>query len=197
MSFLRIIPIRPTARTRMAAALVVSLTGLLTFATSPALAVESVPQWTVTAVSAPTNFKPGSVGEDLYRVTIQNTGGANSNGEPVTITDELPDGLTLASSGVSARDVLAQYKGEGEGSSKFKCQFLTCTYTGTVVPDDTLILTIPVNVAASPPPSCEVAAEATSCVTNVARVSGGGAPDASLSTHTTIAEAPASFGICC
>ncbi len=195
LSFLRIIPTRPTARAGIAATLMVSLAGLLTFAASPALAVESVPQWTVTAVSAATNFKPGSLGEDLYRVTVQNTGGANSNGEPVTITDELPDGLTLASSGISARDVLAFYKGEGEGSSKFKCQFLACTYTGTVVPDDTLILTIPVNVAMSPPPSCEVAVEATSCVTNVARVSGGGAPDASLSIRTTIAEAPASFGI--
>ena len=195
LSFVKNLPIRLTARPGLAA-VVAAVAGLLACFAPPALAAsEGSPQWTVTAVSAPTNFKPGSVGEDLYRVAITNTGGADSNGEPVSITDELPEGLTLAATGASGRDVLTFYKGEGSGSAKFKCVYLTCTYTGTVVPDDTLILKFPVDVSASPSPSCEVPAEATSCVTNVVRVSGGGALDASMSTPTTISDAPAGFGI--
>ena len=60
----------------------------------------------------------------------------------------------------------------------------SCTYTGTVVPDDTLILTVPVDVEAGE-----------SSATNVVRVSGGGAPDASVSTETAISRAPAGFGV--
>ena len=42
-----------------------------------ALAAETGPQWTVTGVSAPTNFTPGNAsGEDAYRVQVTNTGGA-------------------------------------------------------------------------------------------------------------------------
>ena len=56
-----------------------------------ALAVTGPPQWTVTAVSTPTNLVPGDEkGNQSYDVTITNTGGAPSNGEPVTITDTLP-----------------------------------------------------------------------------------------------------------
>ena len=72
----------------------------------------------------------------------------------------------------------------------------TCTYTGVVPPDETLTFVFPVNVAASPPASCAaVPAGAVSCVTNVVRVSGGGAADASMATETTISNAEAGFGI--
>ena len=63
---------------------------------------------------------------------------------------------------------------------------VSCTYDGVVVPGDTLILTFPVKVTA---------AEGTS-VTNVVRVSGGGAPAPGvMETQTAISPAPASFGI--
>ena len=114
-----------------------------------ALAAEGGPQWTVTGVSAPTNFRPGSVGEADYRITVTNTGGSSSDGEPVTITDELPEGLALDPAGASGEDLYALYHSEGSGASKFKCVLSTCTYTGTVVPEDTLILTVPVDVASA------------------------------------------------
>ena len=116
------------------------------FVLPPALAAEGGPQWAVTAVSAPTNFRPGSVGEADYRITVTNTGGSSSDGEPVTISDELPEGLALDPAGASGEDLYALYHSEGSGASKFKCVLWTCTYTGTVVPEDTLILTVPVDV---------------------------------------------------
>ncbi len=156
---------------------VVSL-ALLAFAAVPALAQAEGPQWTVTSVSVPTIFKAGSEGEDYYRVAVTNTGGASSDGEPVTVTEELPEGLKPAAAGASGEDRLT---GKSAG---FSCGLSSCTYTGTVVPDDQLILKFPVDVSAS------------ASVTNVVRVTGGGAVDASMSTPTTISETQAaSFGI--
>jgi uncharacterized repeat protein (TIGR01451 family) len=155
------------------------------FAASSAEAV--TPQWTVTSVSMPTNFAPGDhAGADHYQVTLTNTGAASSSGT-VAITDELPEGLTLASGGASGEDRLSQ--------AKVACGGLICTYSGAIVPGDAIVLSVPVDVSASPSPSCEVPEEATSCVDNVVRVSGGGAPDTSISTPTVISASPAVFGI--
>jgi hypothetical protein len=168
--------------------------GLLAFAAVPALAIAPGPQWTVSSVSRPTNFAPGDKsGEDSYEVTLTNTGGSPTDGSPITITDELPEGISLGPAGAFGEDELAAKQG-GKGA-KLSCLFGTCTYTGVVVPDDTLIVTVPVDVSASPLHSCEVPATATSCVTNVVRVSGGGAPDAAMETPTTISSTPASFGV--
>jgi uncharacterized repeat protein (TIGR01451 family) len=172
------------------------------FGPAAALAAEAGPQWTVTSVSHPTNFKPG--GEGVYVVTITNTGGAATDGSTITITDELPEGLSLARTGAAGEDELAAHDGLG-GAAKLSCVFSTCTYTGavvpggpatpSVVPDDTLMLRVPVDVSGDPPASCPAAAPAVSCVTNVVRVAGGGAPDASLQTPTVISDSPAGFGI--
>jgi hypothetical protein len=158
--------------------------GLLAFAPAPAPASTGSPQWTVTSVSRPTNFKPGSGGaEDAYLVTVTNTGGAASDGSPIMITDELPEGLSLAPAGASAEDQLAAEHHQAQAN--FSCLLRTCTYTRVVVPDDVLILTFPV----------QVSADEGATLTNVVRVSGGGAPDAAMSTTTTISQTGASFGI--
>jgi uncharacterized repeat protein (TIGR01451 family) len=160
---------------------------------SPALAITEGPQWTVTAVSAPTNFVPGDEsGKDLYRVIVKNTGSASSAG-PVTVSDVLPEGLTLDRTGVEGF-VLRGKGQEQELKTPLNCEGLTCVYTGSVVPDETLALTVPVDVSNSPPRSCEEP-ETASCVTNVVRVSGGGAPDATMETPTVISREPARFGI--
>ena len=60
---------------------------------APAFGSAQAPQWTVTSVSMPTNFTPGDgSGEDSYRVTVTNTGGAASDGSPISIIDQLPAG---------------------------------------------------------------------------------------------------------
>jgi hypothetical protein len=159
--------------------------GLLALDVGPALASGGGPQWTVSSVSRPTNFAPGDhSGEDAYIVSVTNTGGGSSDGSPVTITDELPQGLSFDPAVASGEDWLAAVKGESS-TVKFKCVFGTCTYTGVVTPGDMLMLRFPIDVAAAEPAS----------VANVVRVSGGGASDASVSTPTAISSTPASFGI--
>jgi hypothetical protein len=171
---------------RGVAAFAAGVAGLLAFAAVPALAVTGGPQWTVTSVSSPTNFKPGDEsGEDSYKVIVTNTGGGASDGSPVVMTDELPQGLSLDPAGASGEDTLARINHPGTGGANFSCALRTCIYTGTVVPDEALTLTFPVDVSA----------EAPSSVTNVIRVSGGGAPGASMSTPTAISSTPAGFGI--
>jgi hypothetical protein len=180
---------------RFVAVAACGVTGFCLLTVAPALAETAGPEWTVTSVSRPTNFKPGDAsGEDSYKVLLTNTGGASTDGTPITITDELPQGLSLAPAGASGEDQLAAAN-RLPPSVGFSCVLRTCTYTGTVVPDQTLSLTFPVEVSKSPPHSCEVPATATSCVRNVVRVAGGGAVDAAMATPTAISETPASFGI--
>jgi hypothetical protein len=157
---------------------------LASFAAQPALALTGKPQWTVTSVSRPTNFAPGDEsGDNAYVVTVTNTGGTSTDGSPVTITDELPQGLELAPVGASGEDELAVY--QKLPSAKLSCVLRTCTYEGVVVPDDTLVLKFPVDVKLT----------GSSLVTNVVRVAGGGALDSAVETPTTISAAPASFGV--
>ncbi len=181
-------------------ATVAIIVGALLFMASPALAAEGGPQWTVTAVSAPTNFAPGDEsGLDMYRVSVTNTGGASSDGTPITITDTLPAGLTLDYTGAEGYELPAEGGRTLGKGAPLACEGLVCTFSGSVIPDETLIVTIPVDVSVDPPSSCEVPAaeigSATSCVTNVVRVSGGGAPDATMETPTVVSSKEAPFGI--
>ena len=142
------------------------------------------PEWTVTAVSAPTNFRAGDEsGDDAYKVTVKNTGGASSSGR-VTVTDVLPEGLTLDRAGIEGF-VLAGRLRRQEFTRPLSCEEFTCVYEGAVVPDETLVVIVPVDVELMAAP----------LVDNVVRVSGGGAPDASMVTPTAIGTEKAGFGI--
>jgi uncharacterized repeat protein (TIGR01451 family) len=180
--------------------LLLPLALLLVPSSAPA-AETTGPRWTVSSVSRPTNFAVAGK-EDNYAVLVTNSGGTRSSG-PVTITDELPAGLALAP-GVSAKDELAESE---SGTFSSACEptsggGVACTYTAVVQPDDTLFLRIPVTVQASPPASCTVPAGAMGCVTNVVRVTGGGAPVAGVMETPTVifageqqAREAAGFGI--
>jgi uncharacterized repeat protein (TIGR01451 family) len=164
---------------------------VLLLAPSPALAeAPVVAQWTISSVSVPTNFNPAArPGEDRYKVLVTNSGGGSSAG-PVTISDVLPEGLSLDSAGATGVNTLAgqstldEHELPGE---HFSCVLSTCVYTGVVIPDQTLELSFPVDIGSE--------AQGLSPLTNVVRVSGGGASSASLAEPTTISEHPASFGI--
>jgi uncharacterized repeat protein (TIGR01451 family) len=181
---------------------IATVSSLLALAAVPALATaEGGAQWTVTSVSRATNFRPGDeTGDDSYLVTVTNTGAAASDGEPVEVTDELPEGLTLDPAGASSERWFAGQEGLSANAG-FSCAARTCTYDGVVPPDETLTFVFPVDVASAkqlkelPEPTCPVPAEAVSCLTNVVRISGAGAPDASVSTPTAISDSPAGFGI--
>jgi uncharacterized repeat protein (TIGR01451 family) len=135
------------------------------------------PQWTVTAFSAPTNMAPAAGSMGVYRVKVQNTGGAPSDGSTITVSDVLPAGLKAGTEPASGVDF--------QSGAAMSCSGSTCTFAGSLALDDTLELTIPV----------EVQAGIASSVTNLVTVSGGGAPEASRETPTTISSTPASFGL--
>jgi uncharacterized repeat protein (TIGR01451 family) len=160
---------------------VVLLSVWLCVVCSPAFAGEpegGVAQWTITAVSAPTNFVPeDSSGEEVYRVLVRNTGSAASSG-PVTVTDTLPAGLALAPAGITGKPQLQVENGAVVG-----CSGLQCTFPESLPVGDGLTLTIPV----------ETGAPGTG--TNVVSVSGGGALPVSKATVTQVSSMPAGFGI--
>ena len=152
---------------------------------SSALAVTGGPQWTVTAVSAPTNLAPGDEsGDQYFNVIVENTGGEPSSGT-VTITDLLPEGVTLDTVGVGGAT-----DGPNPGVRvPLDCKGVVCTYGGVVAPEEMLLIRVPVDVA----PLLAPLAEQT--VTNVVHVSGGGAPDVSRSTSVLLSSTPAGYGI--
>ena len=156
------------------------LLACLVFGVSPAWGAEGegAPQWTISAVSMPTNFPPNDAsGENVYRVLITNSGSAQTSGT-IVITDTLPAGLPLAPAGVKGLESVAH-----EPREALSCTGLVCTYSAPVVPGDSLELEIPVETGAA------------GLEKNVVTVSGGGAPEASQSTLTRISSTPATFGI--
>jgi uncharacterized repeat protein (TIGR01451 family) len=154
-----------------------SLVFTLVAALAPGSALASLeqsPQWMVTSRADPTYLPPG--GSGVYKVEVKNTGGVASDGSQITIGDVLPAGLTANGNAEGS---------EFPGNQEMQCSGLTCTYTGVILPGESLFVTIPVEVAAGAPSS----------VTNVVSVSGGGAPEATRETPTTISSGSAPFGI--
>ena len=149
-------------------------------------AVTGPPQWTVTAVSAPTNLVPGDEsGDQFFNVVVQNTGGEASSGT-VRITDTLPQGVTLAHQAAAEGSALKNTGTErDQPGAPLSCEGLSCTFSEPVVPQEMLLLKIPVNV--------EPTAEQT--VTNVVHVSGGGALDAFVRTPVLVSSREAGYGI--
>ncbi len=149
-----------------------------------ALARSEPPAWMITAVSLPTNLAPGSSyssNHDQYALTLENTGGAPTDGSPVTVTDTLPAGITLDPAGATGND---------DAGNSVVCtssgQSVTCVDpdSAPIAPAQSIQLTIPVDVAPDAPATG----------TNQVLVGGGGAPDASASPQTTISSASAPFG---
>jgi len=166
--------VNPVALRTVAIFLTIGVAVPVFTATATAGFVQS-PQWTVTAISGPTNLAPESSGS--YTAEVKNTGGAASvAGETIRVSDILPAGLTAASQ-ASGYDYVS-----GDAMS---CASVTCEYSGTVTPGDVLVITIPVEVLPGAPRS----------VTNKVTVFGGGAPGASVETPTAISSTPAGFGI--
>ena len=167
------------ARVRLGrVAALAALVFALMVALAPGSALASLaqsPQWTVTSRSEPTYLSPGGTG--VYRVEVENTGGAASDGSEITVNDVLPSGLTAAAESASG----IQFP----GNARMQCSGLACTYSGVLLPGESLLLKIPVEVAAGAPAS----------LTNIVTVSGGGAPAAIRETPTRVASGSAPFGI--
>jgi hypothetical protein len=151
---------------------------------SAAAASTSAPAWTITSIAEPTNFAPGdSSGHDQYVVVASNSGGAPTDGStPITITVQLPAGLTLDPAGPSGTDDLFGSVTCSPGPP------ITCTdpQSTPLQPGMAMEMAVPVDVDPSAPAS----------VTTSATVTGGGAAsDASTSEPTTISSTPAPFAL--
>lgn len=120
-------------------------------------------------------------------LTATNLGGSSTDGSTIMIADTLP--LLFTATSVTGYDAYASGEAfAGNGGAAMSCSTpavsISCEYSGTVDPGDTLVVTI----------SLSVAETFGSGVPNEAIVSGGGAADASVSTPITISGTPADFG---
>jgi uncharacterized repeat protein (TIGR01451 family) len=156
---------------------------LAAMAVAPQARAASVPKWTVTAVSRPTNLTPGDEsGAASFVILVTNTGGAPSDGSAITVTDELPPGVSLAPEGASGEDLLVT---PGQKAQKLTCVATICTYSHVAQLDESLRIKVPIVI------STEVA----SSIVNVVRVTGGGGLDATVRVPTVVDKEPAAFGI--
>jgi hypothetical protein len=164
--------------------------GALLAITIPAVAAASEgdgPQWRITSVAGPENFAPGST-EDVLVLTAINVGGGATDGSTVTITDELPLGLTA----VRVKGFDLYRSGVLFGAAEkapLVCAgttTVTCTESGPVDTGDTLHMTVTLG---------EIGPGLPENLTNDVAVSGGGATSASATSPVTISSAPASFGV--
>ena len=156
----------------------------LNVASAPAASAR--PAWTISSIVRPTTFSSGhnqNCAEkgncDSYNVLVTNAGAQATDGSVITIADILPAGLTATE--ITGVDWIQNASGE-----PLECTTtpLQCIDTHAVAPDDTLQITIKVEVTS-----------ATGTVTNHATVTGGGAPPAAASEQTTIGPGTAPFGV--
>jgi len=179
-----IVPLGNISLCRRLARLAAVTFTVLALPAASAAAAAPAPAWTLSSVSAPTYFAPGdSSGTAHYEITLVNTGGAATDGSPITVTDQLPTGLTLDPSGASG----SSYAVSGSFSS-LACSggpTVACTLDETLPPGTELQVDVPVDIAANAPAS----------VTNAVTVSGGGAQEVSATEPTTISSTSAGFAI--
>jgi hypothetical protein len=151
-------------------------------------AVEAKPAWKIQIKTTPTDLAPGDTsGGSNYFIIATNVGSKPTSG-PYTITDELPEGLSLNPSPAIITAGLKLFDSGGEnGYAGYKCDAATVSCTGTKViePGQELRMRVPVNIAADAPPLVE----------NRATISGGGAVADIQTAQTRIDSQPAPFGL--
>jgi hypothetical protein len=141
----------------------------------------TLPTWKLEIHHRETNFPPGGTGEYWFNVT--NTGDFPTFG-PVTLTADLPEGLTLNKVRWSATEppILWSCPDADPGDTT-----VTCTTEQQIQPHSVaggLVITV------------DVAPDAGGIVTTTASVEGGGVAEAATDAEpTTISSGPAGFGI--
>jgi hypothetical protein len=157
-----------------------------------ATSAPAVPHWSILSQSEPSHFKAGDAA-DAYRLIVRNDGAVHTvENDKVTVADVLPAGATAM--GVSARAEGAN----GSGSPRYeltcsKEPAVACTYEesalegkGSLPPGTTIVMTVTVSIAA------DVQGPK---IDNLASVSGGGAPAASVEEFTAVTSETAPFGL--
>ncbi len=161
-----------------------------------AAAAPASPHWSILSESEPTYFQAGETPE-AYVLIVRNNGGApTTRGSSVTVTDQLPAGVT-------ATKVAAEGEAANGGDSRYEMECpqvpvevtVTCTYEegldkqgteqGRVLQGATIVLTMVVSIPEG----------LTALGSNTATVSGGGAPSATVSETTSLESAAVPFGL--
>lgn len=163
-----------------------ALVGIALLASSIAAPQASAagPRWQLSVTPVPTHLQPG--GEGQIVLLAWNLGG-ESEGAPVTITDNLPAGVTATSI-----HTISTFAGNGipETMTCAPLPAIACTWSKatapfneTLTPDGFLEVTIKVKVEGSARDAIDEA-----------RVEGGEAPTAAISQPLHIGGGPSSFG---
>jgi hypothetical protein len=158
------------------------------------------PAWTISSLAVPTNFAPGNAsGEDFYEVTAINSGGAATDGTPVTIVDTLPSGITVESveldlayqgSAVDFGPTICTVSPSPEGET------VTCTVPSEIPPpfapsaDEPALLFPNEGFRMLVHVSTAAVGDGTPLV-NHAEVQGGGAPPAAMTATNQASSEPA------
>jgi hypothetical protein len=151
-------------------------------------AAQPGPAWKIsTKTLQPTNLVAGNAsGKSVYFIVATNVGGAPTFG-PITITDELPEGLSLN----PAPELfgLNELKVFDDQNEYYPCDkaTLSCGLSKVVQPGEQIYLAVSVNVAPDAPPT----------VTNRVTITGGGAPGAadSVTSRVEPEALPVPFGL--
>jgi uncharacterized repeat protein (TIGR01451 family) len=178
------------SRLGLAGALVAAVSMLLVFAPS---AMAAGPEWGIQITPAPTTFHRGEVKSefiaDHYYVEFTNVGDTGTSG-PITVTDSLPPGLTVAaptfnlevSGGGGGFECTGDGSPELTGASELSCTSVPGEGVG---PGETRSIIVILSVSKAT--ADEVVDHAT--------VSGGGAPTAATAEITTPVADKAPFAI--
>jgi hypothetical protein len=183
---------------------------------SSASAVPTGPGWTIDSVPTPTHFSEaenttctellrGTPGDgaapfcNRYEVSVTNAGSEPTSEAPITLTDTLPPGVTLASIqllDVTTGNTIDRQSDRigGETTADMPVSFggctttspIRCTLSQVLLPDERLLLRVFVTVNPG-------VAEGTPLL-NKATVSGGGAASVSTESSNEVSSTPAPFG---
>jgi hypothetical protein len=161
----------PTRPSRLCRAVIALALFALPAAALPASAAATVPgpAWDIAAHTSPTYFSEVNNRQNYYIVEITNVGAKDTNGSPVTVTFNLPAGLTL-----DPNPKVEPLKIEG-GNFCEAGPPPTCV-ASIVHPSGQLQVYVPVDVAPGAPPT----------LSTQMTVTGGGVAAASLDIPTTI-----------
>ena len=173
------------SRTKTLATLALSALGALALL-APAASADSAPAWQISLNSYPANFAPGALsGESQYpeyAVIAENVGAASTT-EPITITVQLPSGISPSST--TAPSGGDQSYGNNGTTCSVVGQSATCVDSHAVDPGEWVKMIVPVDVAALPDPT----------VLNALATISSGTASATTTTATTISATIAPLGL--
>ncbi len=183
---------RASTRLRLRRAVLTLALIALPAACLPAVAAAAPPgaAWKISTIVTPTNFTAGdNSGKNVYIAAITNVGSKPSLG-PFTVTDELPEGVTLNPDPPGFGPYFHMFDdGEinGVANEVLSCDSASVSCSGATVvhPGERLYLQIPVNVAPDAP----------SVLTNRVTIAGGGAVADSDSVQTAVTSELPLFGL--